>query len=436
MTGMDQFLAQHYGSAPVSEPTSEDVEKVAQAQLFLKLASDNGVDINSLNDAQVNELWGAVWNQQKTAEEDKKEEDKEDKDDKAPPFAAAKKEHDEKKEAQAKIAEAEEMGKIMAHVFVAEQKKIAAAGGFDFLKEAFAVRAEPAAESVEKTAEEVASGSAFDEVAGKYAIEKAASSGFDGEEAAQRIQAVLVLGPGESEKVASVPDFNDAVDVRSSELLELAGYPIDWSGTPFEKQADTAAKARAAKALPGFLGRKAVEAAKTVGEKAKAFVVKGAKGEGIRESGKEVGRGLHAAAGRKPLMRSGEGYVTPGSHIKQHGKELLKNLGPSAAVYGGGAAAAGGAGYGVHKGIQAYKGKDKESSAQFDIDAGNLAVEKAASAGWDTDQAVERLNAVLTLGAGDPAESEKVAAAGTPELQLDTRACELLEMAGYTINWS
>jgi hypothetical protein len=78
----------------------------------------------------------------------------------------------------------------------------------------------------------------------------------------------------------------------------------------------------------------------------------------------------------------------------------------------------------------------KESSAQFDIDAGNLAVEKVASAGWNADEAVERLNAVLTLGAGDPAESDKVAAAQTAEQQLDARACELLEMAGYTINWA
>jgi hypothetical protein len=96
----------------------------------------------------------------------------------------------------------------------------------------------------------------------------------------------------------------------------------------------------------------------------------------------------------------------------------------------------GAGGYYAGKKLFGKKEEDKEASAQFDIDAGNLAVEKAASVGWDADQAVERLNAILTLGVGDPSESEKVASAQSPEQALDARACELLEMAGYTINWA
>jgi hypothetical protein len=73
--------------------------------------------------------------------------------------------------------------------------------------------------------------SALDELAVTAALEKAAAAGFDMEEATDRIAAVATLGLADSEKVASAPagDLDAAVDIRSLEYLEAAGYPVEWA---------------------------------------------------------------------------------------------------------------------------------------------------------------------------------------------------------------
>jgi hypothetical protein len=71
--------------------------------------------------------------------------------------------------------------------------------------------------------------SALDELAAEAAVVKAAQAGFNLDEAAGRITAVLTLGVDESEKIAFVQDFESAVDVRALELLEVAGYPVNWA---------------------------------------------------------------------------------------------------------------------------------------------------------------------------------------------------------------
>jgi hypothetical protein len=102
-----------------------------------------------------------------------------------------------------------------------------------------------------------------------------------------------------------------------------------------------------------------------------------------------------------------------------HYKELAKTWGARA---GGGAAAAG-IGLGAHHALK------KEESA-LDVVASELAFNKAAEAGWDQEEAAQRLTAVLALG---PTETEKVAEAESYEDAVDTRALELLAMAGYPI---
>lgn len=492
MSGIDQFLAEHYGTLDVA-PSTEDVEKVAQAEMFLKLAAQHNVDINQLSDAQINQLWNQVWSE-KTAEEAAAEEREKAKEEKA------KEEHEkaknEVKEGQAKFAEADYMGRIMAHSYVNQLREYAAAGELDFLKEAEGGKAHWARRGYEAAKKAITGGhfdeakmyrqtaaraaassaggneaskklrdkaiahlkgrarsetvkgvlrtggigagavggvgaagyglhkalkkddgeskesSALDEFAANYAIEKAASYGFDPEEAAERISAVLVLGPDPSDKIAYVEGLDDAVDVRSSELLELAGYPIDWSGTPFEKEA-------------GEKMEKMRAGAKAVGE----FIGKGAKGEGIGEAAEQVLKGF----GRRGGMAPGE---TKKEHLKYWGKELGKRVGRTGAVYGGGAAAVGGTAAGVHHALKKKDDGDKEASVRFDVAAAELAVEKAAEAGWDPNQAIERINSLFNLGyEGDPEASEKVAYAQTGEQALNLRACELLELAGYTINW-
>ena len=456
MSGIDQFLAQHYGTVP-TEPSQEDLQKVAQAELFLKLAANNGVDINQLNDAQINELWGQVFGEEKLAE-------------------AAQMEHELAKaaaaEAQEKFAEADYMGRIMAHSYVNELRNIAAEGGLDFMKIAEEAKAhwlrrgweavkhqatgrghfgpgwqklkkdESGKRQVWEGVKELGKGvghaavipggvaalgaggyglhralrkkddegeakesSALDTLAANYAVEKAAAYGYDPEEAAERVGAVLTLGPDESDKVAYVANLDDAVDVRSSELLELAGYPIDWSGTPFEKVAGEKWDR-----VKGF-ARRAYEGAKYHGK----------------------------ASDIRKLFAKREPWET--AKTWEHMKGRLGAYGKGAAgEAAGGAAILGGAGYGAHRLIRGMKKDEeeesKESSVRFDNAAAELAVEKAAEAGWDPNEAIERLNSLFALGyEGDPAESAKVAYARTGDQALTMRAMELLELAGYPINW-
>jgi len=72
-------------------------------------------------------------------------------------------------------------------------------------------------------------GSAIDELAVEEAIYKAAEVGWDAEEAAERIASIEVLGLlPDSEKIAHVDNTDDAISVRALEMLEAAGYPINW----------------------------------------------------------------------------------------------------------------------------------------------------------------------------------------------------------------
>lgn len=311
MSGMDQFLAEYYGTNAEAPVVSEEVEKQAQIELFTKLAADNGIDLNQLSDDQVNGLWAEFQGElAKTAEEDKREEDKK-------KVEEAAKEHEEKKAAAEKFAEADFLGRVMAHSYVNELKKIAseetkeAAGVGDSLKnighhvaDAFkgkgigqgyerlqkhkkevqelkdiasqtrtsggteamhrAIDAETKAKgdklrsvlgqrvartgaayggaalatgAAAKGIHSAVSGdgkkkkaSALDELAAEYALVKAAEAGFDADEAAARLSAVLTLGVSdENSKVAFAQDLSGAVEVRSLELLEQAGYPVQWA---------------------------------------------------------------------------------------------------------------------------------------------------------------------------------------------------------------
>ena len=104
---MDQYLAQIYGTA---SGASEDLEKTAQAQMLHKLAEDEGIDLSGLTDEQMDALaqqvisdQDGVPGEQATAEEGVSAEE----------------------EAQAKFAEADFLGRVMAHAYTQELQKIA-----------------------------------------------------------------------------------------------------------------------------------------------------------------------------------------------------------------------------------------------------------------------------------------------------------------------
>ncbi len=303
---MNEFLANFFGTAAPAEPTVS-AEKVAEAELFAKLAAENGIDLDSMTDDQVRELYNETF---KTASDDKdaddkpsaKEEKEDDKDEKKAAAAAELTElTEETKLAQDKFAEATLMGQIMAHSMMRELQSIKEAadkeattykakdlgtkflnavgrvGGEKAQRHALGARtiaraskedvpdkvkrvAEHAAKAVGEGAKHVgkehgkalavgaagvAAGaggaalankmrdkkaSAITELASVEAVKLAAAEGYDVDEACERVAAVLTLTGGnlDNTKIASAGDVDSAVGIRALELLEAAGYPVEW----------------------------------------------------------------------------------------------------------------------------------------------------------------------------------------------------------------
>lgn len=271
MSDLSTMLAEAYGTHQTAPaPSAEDMQKQASINLFAKLAADNGVDLNKLSDEQVNELYTEFVT--KLAEEEKKEEGEK----KEPPPAAKKEEGEKKdeekeaaaraefqlqKEAEAKVAEADYLGRVMAHAYVNELKKIAGK-----MPEALAAHAREAGKAVTKGVEhagdklknlgksmkshktEIAAGaggaaagaaageahgrskkaSAVDLEAAEYAVKLAHEAGLDAEVVGEHLDARLLLGVQESTKTAGVEDFETARHIRALELLEQIGVPVTW----------------------------------------------------------------------------------------------------------------------------------------------------------------------------------------------------------------
>jgi hypothetical protein len=131
--GMDAFLAEHYGTdaaVKTAAANQEDLEKQASVDLFMKLAAEQNIDLAAMKPEQVNELYArfiknasapeAAAPVTKTAEEEEAEKKKELEE-------KAKEEHEEKKAQAEKVAEADFLGRVMAHAYCNEMRKIAEA---------------------------------------------------------------------------------------------------------------------------------------------------------------------------------------------------------------------------------------------------------------------------------------------------------------------
>jgi hypothetical protein len=205
---LSELINAHFAKTAAS---NEEAEKLAEVELFTKLAEENGIDLDQLSQDQVNDLWYAF----KTAGDEEPEKKEEEKDDKEEKVEKAKAEFAEKKEASMKIAESDELGRLMARSFMDEVQKLASGQP-------------PTQPKVASAPTPVTSAPAIDQLAAELACEKAASAGYNADEAAQRVIAVLTLGAPDSIKVASAETLESAVDVRALELLELAGYPVQY----------------------------------------------------------------------------------------------------------------------------------------------------------------------------------------------------------------
>lgn len=312
MSGMDQFLAEIYGTAKTASATDEEVEKTAQLEMFAKLAADENIDLSQMSDDQVAYLFNETF-KTAAAQPQPQETTPDEK------LAAAQAEFAAKQEWAEKVAEFDYLGRVAAHSYVQESMKIAEAmekdaasvsetiakghakthgswtkapsfldkvksiatgeRGRNALKEMtwLKEKGEAATKSLPKKDrelgaalmkqykghlhKEVAKGfaphaavgaaavggaakgihhavkkdekesraSALDSVALETAVKMASEQGWNTDEVVSRLEAVVTLGLGESEKTASAPDFETAVITRGLEYLEAAGYPVTWA---------------------------------------------------------------------------------------------------------------------------------------------------------------------------------------------------------------
>lgn len=255
------LLGDVYGTSKVASaaPTSEDMAKQANLDFFNSLVTSKGIDLDKLGDEQVADLYKVAMEfkakeegKDEEAEKKKKEEDSK-KEASALIVAAANDELTEKRAAAAKIAEAEFLGKVMAHSFAAESQKIAAdmaakqagelppqfgkkpegkeekkdeKGEEDEKKEASARAAALVAELTKS-----ASGGTpnADLVAAEHALVLLKEAGVDAELAHARINAVYTLGLPASTKIAAAASNEDAIQARALEFCEAAGFPVNWA---------------------------------------------------------------------------------------------------------------------------------------------------------------------------------------------------------------
>lgn len=163
-----------------------------------------------------------------------------------------------------------------------------------------------------------------------------------------------------------------------------------------------------------------------------------------QEAKRSAGR---AAAAEQRLAKGGAGTGASGAKqvsgaegkareaarsVSSKVKKIGRTTGGKAALIGGGAALAAGAGYGLHKALKKKEGK-KEASA-FDVTSAEQGLKIAAAAGWDEEECAMHLNSLLARGVE---ESEKVAYAnGNFEDAVNLRGLELLEEVGYPVDWA
>lgn len=261
MSGMNEYLAVAYGTAAPEGQTADaaDPEKVAHAELFCKLAAENGIDLSTMDDAEAQKMYSAFVT--KLAEEEKKEKEekehgKEGKENpfagkKAPPFgkkeeekeAAARAEFAKQQEFSQKTAEADFIGRQMAHAFAQELRIIGgdtktasatkAASAFSFAMTAgkpapTAAAAKVAAASAQPSGKRKEAG-ALDKVAADLAFSMAVQHGLDKDTIGTKLAALLTLGPVETVKTAGLTDFEEVKSVRALELLEQIGCDVTWT---------------------------------------------------------------------------------------------------------------------------------------------------------------------------------------------------------------
>lgn len=111
---MDEQLADIYGTGQPESFDQEDLQKTAAAELLVKLAEEREVDLNQFSDEEIQEMVSELYGEEKTAQ--------------APPFPPTPKEEkkkdakdeEEEEKNKEKVAEADFLGRVMAHAYTQE----------------------------------------------------------------------------------------------------------------------------------------------------------------------------------------------------------------------------------------------------------------------------------------------------------------------------
>lgn len=127
MDTMDAQLAQIYGTGQPEAFDADDLQKTAAAELLVKLADEQNIDLNQYSDEEIGELVEDLYTEKTAAEEAAAAA--------APPFPPKKKEEKEE-EKEEKVAEADFLGRVMAHAYNQELENIEKEAGakWDALK--------------------------------------------------------------------------------------------------------------------------------------------------------------------------------------------------------------------------------------------------------------------------------------------------------------
>ena len=266
---MDAQLAEIYGTGQEANAEDDQV-KLAAAELLVKLAGDNNVDLSQFSDEEVAAMVQELQKeaelplqfQKKEESGEEKKESKETPESKESGESSSESPEAKKAEAAEKVAEADFLGRVMAHSFAQECKEIekeaglkdkavgAAKGLPAFLKSKGVAAGKAAKETAKgikpghviagaggfgagaltgglaaahkKEKKGEAEKSALDALAEQRALAMAKEAGWVDPEGN------LVAPPAKEEtKTASPLDL--AVERRALEMLEANGYPVTWN---------------------------------------------------------------------------------------------------------------------------------------------------------------------------------------------------------------
>lgn len=209
---MNQELAQIYGNAP-----DEDAEKLASAQLAEGLQGDGSVTSN-LTDEQIEQLAAEVVGGGETAEKVAGQEEG------AGGEGGGGSEEELSDDAKQKLAEADYLGRVMAHAFAAERRdieKVAGAGSFFERAGGAVARADPSRLLPGAKASTRAKGAAgkvgehLQRHGKKYTAGAAGSTGF----ALGRKS----KGKEQSKHSSATPNLDALAQARAAEILQANG---------------------------------------------------------------------------------------------------------------------------------------------------------------------------------------------------------------------